>query len=128
MQVWGEYWRIHQTLLDMPATERADAVDAVAVDPTRKQTLDEATTFEQGGLAFYGQVVNHPYWSAPIAGKDVAVMGDCMDSSGYGTLVVKTNTKRTVGVAKNNTRVTLARAEDGSWRVKTIEYLVDTPC
>ena len=55
-------------------------------------------------------------------------MGDCMDSSRAGTLVVETGAKRTVGVAENNTRVTLVRSGDGAWRVKTIEYLVDTPC
>ena len=61
-RAWARYWQVHQGLLDMPAADRAAAVEAVAVDPTRQEVLDEAATFEKGGLAFYGQVVNHPYW------------------------------------------------------------------
>ena len=127
-QAWARYWEAHQGLLELPAADRAAAVDAVAVDPTRQEVLDEAETFEKGGLRFYGQVVNHPYWQTPIDGRDVAVMGDCMDSSRAGTLVAKTGVKRTVGVAKNNTRASFVKGTDGIWRVEKIEYLVDTPC
>ncbi len=127
-QAWLAYWRVHQGLLDLQSSQWPSAVGAVAVDPTRQQVLDEAATFAKSGLRFYGQVVNHPYWQAPINGRAVAVMGDCMDSSRYGTLVAKTGVKRTVGVAKNNTRATLTKADDGTWRVQKIEYLVDTPC
>lgn len=127
-QAWVAYWRVHQGLLDLQASQWPSAVGAIAVDPTRQQVLDEAATFAKSGLRFYGQVVNHPYWQAPINGRAVAVMGDCMDSSRYGTLVAKTGVKRTVGVAKNNTRATLTKADDGTWRVQKIEYLVDTPC
>lgn len=115
-------------LLDKPATDWPTAVDAVAVDPTRQQVLDEAATFTKSGLRFYGQVVTHPYSQSPVDGKGTAVMGDCMDTSHYGTLVAKSGVKRTVGVAKNNTRVTFARGTDGVWRVQKIEYLLDTPC
>ena len=55
-------------------------------------------------------------------------MGDCMDTSRYGTLVVKTGVRRTVGRAKDNTRATFLKGSDGAWRVQKIEYLVDTPC
>lgn len=127
-QAWVAYWRVHQGLLDLQASQWPSAVSAIAVDPTRQQVLDEAATFAKAGLRFYGQVVNHPYWQAPINGRAVAVMGDCMDSSRYGTLVAKTGVKRTVGVARNNTRATLTKAADGTWRVQKIEYLVDTPC
>lgn len=127
-QAWAAYWRVHQGLLDLQSSQWPSAVDAVAVDPTRQQVLDEAATFAKSGLRFYGQVVNRPYWQTPINGRATAVMGDCMDSSRYGTLVAKTGVKRTVGVAKNNTRVALTKADDGVWRVQKIEYLVDTPC
>lgn len=125
---WARFWDVHQSLLDKPSAEWPAAVDAVAVDPTRQEALDEAATFSKSGWAFYGQVVNHPYWGQPIDGKDVAVMGDCMDSSKAGTLVVKTGVKRTVGVANNNTRATFVKGTDGAWRVQTIEYLVDESC
>jgi hypothetical protein len=98
------------------------------VDPTRQQVLDEAATFTKSGLRFYGQVVRHPYWQNSVDGKGVAVMGDCMDTSQYGTEVAKTGVKRTVGRAKDNTRATFVKAGDGSWRVQKIEFLVDTPC
>ena len=114
--------------MDKPSAEWPAAVAAVAVDPTRQQVLDEAKTFAASGMGFYGQVVNHPYWNSPIDGKDLAVMGDCMDTSHYGTLVVKTGVKRTVGRAKDNTRATFVKGDDGTWRVQKIEFLVDTPC
>jgi hypothetical protein len=127
-QAWTTYWQIHQGLLGKPAADWPAAVGAVAVDPTRQQVLDEAKTFTSSGMGFYGQVVNHPYWSSPIDGKDLAMMGDCMDTSRYGTLVVKTGVKRTVGRAKDNTRATFFKGGDGTWRVQKIEFLVDTPC
>lgn len=127
-QAWTTYWQIHQGLLDKPAADWPAAVGAVAVDPTRQQVLDEAKTFTSSGMGFYGQVDNHPYWSSPIDGKDLAVMGDCMDTSRYGTLVVKTGVKRTVGRPKDNTRATFLKGGDGTWRVQKIEFLVDTPC
>jgi hypothetical protein len=127
-QAWTTYWQIHQGLLGKPAADWPAAVGAVAVDPTRQQVLDEAKTFTSSGMGFYGQVVNHPYWSSSIDGRDLAVMGDCMDTSRYGTLVVKTGVKRTVGRAKDNTRATFRKGEDGTWRVQKIEFLVDTPC
>lgn len=127
-QAWTAYWQMHQGLLAKPAAGWPAAVGAVAVDPTRQQVLDEAKTFTSSGMGFYGQVVNHPYWSNAIDGKDLALMGDCMDTSQYGTLVVKTGVKRTVGISKNNTTVTFAKGSDGRWRVQKIEYLLGTPC
>jgi hypothetical protein len=127
-QAWAEYWTMHQALLGMPADQWPAAVEAVAVDPTRAEVLSEAELFTASGLRFYGQVVNHPYWSTPIEGKDTAVMGDCGDYSRYGTLYVKSGDKRTVGVDHNNTRVTLLKGSDGTWRVQKIEYLMDVPC
>lgn len=127
-QAWTTYWQVHQGLLSKPSAEWPAAVAAVAVDPTRQQVLDEAKTFTSSGMGFYGLVVNHPYWNGPIDGKDLAVMGDCMDTSRYGTVVVKTGVKRTVGRAKDNTRATFLKGGDGTWRVQKIEFLVDTPC
>lgn len=127
-QAWARYWAVHQTLLGMPSSDWPAAVDAVAVDPTREQVLSEAALFTKSGLRFYGQVVSHPYWQQPIGGKATAVMGDCGDYSHYGTLYVKSGNKRTVGVAHNNTRVTLVKGGDGAWRVQKIEYLMDVTC
>jgi hypothetical protein len=127
-QAWNRYWTVHQALLGTPAAGWPAAVDAVAVDPTRAQVLSEADLFTKSGLRFYGQVVSHPYWSTPIDGKTTAVMGDCGDYSHYGTLYVKSGSKRTVGVARNNTRVTLVKGSDGTWRVQKIEYLLDLKC
>jgi hypothetical protein len=127
-QAWAKYWTVHEALLGTPAAEWPSAVAAVAVDPTRAQVLSEAALFQKSGLRFYGQVINRPYWTTSIGGKGVAVMGDCMDSSHHGTEYVKSGNKRTVGVARNNTRVTLVKGGDGTWRVQKIEYLLDIPC
>ena len=75
----------------------------------------------------YGFVTTRPYWTQPINGKNRAVMGDCMDSSHFGT-VSASGKKLTVGTPRDNTRTTFVRDAAGVWRVQLIQYLLDVKC
>ena len=112
----------------VPASHRPALVGAVAVNPVYGQVLSEAADFSKVGVSTYGTVTHHPYWPEPVAGKSTVVMGDCMDQSHYGSKSIKTGQKRTVGVARDNTRSTLVLGADGVWRVRSIRYLVDVKC
>lgn len=103
-------------------------MSSVAVDPALALVLQGYAKFAKNGWTDYGSVTHRPYWPAPVAGKTTAVMGDCMDDSRYGSLDIKTGDKLTVGVARDNTRVTAVKGTDGVWRVQKVEYLVKVPC
>jgi hypothetical protein len=125
---WAHYWSVSQSFeRTVPQANWNAAISAIAVDPIRAQMLKAAKADRIIGVVGYGYVIPHPYWQIPVAGKSIAVMGDCQDASHAGSMVAKTGQKRTVGVAHNNIRATLVRG-DGTWRVKQIEFLVDQKC
>ena len=126
---WAHYWTVYETFqTKVPQAKWDSTIAGIAVDPIRAQVLKSARADLIIDVVTFGQVVNHPYWTTPVAGKTTAVMGDCMDQSHYGSMFAKTKKKRTVGVAHDNTRATLVRGTDGTWRVKQIEYLLDVKC
>jgi hypothetical protein len=126
---WAHYWAVYETFESKIPLGRWDSTIAqIAVDPIRAQILKAARADRIIGVVLYGQVVPHPYWQVPINGKATATMGDCQDGSHAGTMFAKTGQKRTVGVAHNNIRATLARGSDSRWRVQQIEYLLDVKC
>jgi hypothetical protein len=110
-----------------PAQQKT-LMSGVAVDPALTMVLESYAKFAKNGWTDYGTVTHRPYWSTPVAGKSTAVMGDCMDDSNYGSRDLKTGDKLTVGVARDNTRITAVKAADGAWRVQKVEYLVKVPC
>jgi hypothetical protein len=126
---WAHYWSVYIAFESKyPESRWNSVIAAIAIDPIRAQILKAARADRIIGVVGYGYVVSHPYWQLPINGKPTATMGDCMDQSHAGSMVAKTGQKRTVGVAHDNTRATLVRVSDGTWRVKQIEYLVDVRC
>jgi hypothetical protein len=129
-QAWQTFWTVRDAVESgtVPQSQWPAVVGAVAVDPTYTRLISAATQFRKSALRAYGAVMFHPYWSQPIAGKPIAVMGDCMDTSQHGSLYVTTGDKRSVGVARDNTRATFVRGTDDRWRVKLVETLVDQKC
>ena len=126
--VWAQYWTTGAKAISLstPAEQKA-LMSTVAVNPALQLVLAGYAKFAKNGWTDYGTVSHRPYWSSPIGGKSTAVMGDCMDDSKYGSLDVKTGKKLTVGVPRDNTRVTAVKTT-GGWRIQKIEYLVDVPC
>lgn len=129
---WARFWVVYATAERNPpvysASQLGIEVSSVAVDPTRDQVMKAVAGFQAAGLSSYGTVTHRVTWTADVAGQRSVVLNDCMDQSRYGSLWVKTQVKRTVGVARDTTRGTLVRGADGSWRVQLIEYLVKVPC
>jgi hypothetical protein len=129
-QAWQRFLDVSRAVESrgVPREQWPTVVGAVAVDPTYTRLLRAAAMFEKQGLVLYGKEVLRPYWTRSVAGGTTAVMGDCLDGSRAGSMYEKTGVKRTVGTPRSNTRITLLRGEDGQWRVKLIEYLVNQPC
>lgn len=127
-KAWSDFWPVSDNLWRLPEEDRPGAASAVAVDPTLSQVVERAKALEEKGLESYGQLTFHPYWEKAINNGEVAVMGDCTDTSQSGAREVATGAIRTIGIPQRNTRATFVRGQDGIWRVANIEYLVDEPC
>lgn len=126
--LWSKYWTVAASLFPLSVTQQRTVMGAVAVNPALEQVLASTAKFNENGWVDYGTFVHHPYWTTPVGGQTTAVMGDCMDDSKAGTMEAKTGKKLTVGVLKDNTRITVVKGTDGSWKVQKIEYLVNQPC
>lgn len=125
---WSAFWKIYTEIVRTPPDQRAALLDGVAVDPAKRRVLDAAARLEADGLDYYGVVVLNPYSIDFDANENQAVLSDCQDQSGYGSIFVATGEKRTVGVAHNHTQAGFVRGEDGTWRVQNIQYISNVPC
>jgi len=98
------------------------------VDPALSSLLNDANTLNGKGWDTYGQFTSRISWPQSVDGKATAVIADCQDASQAGSFETSTGNKTTVGVARNPLQGTLARGEDGVWRVVQVFYLQDEPC
>lgn len=126
--VWITYWRIYTKINDVPAEKRLASLNAVSVDPIKGKIVRSALQFDKKGLNTYGNVAHRIYWGPLVNNSSPAIMGDCLDTSKYGTLISKTNSKQTVGYPRDNTRGIFIRGSDGRWRVQSVESLVNQIC
>ena len=125
---WAEFWRVYTNIIRTPVDQRSTALDAVSVDPAKSNVLGAASRLEADGLDYYGSVVLRPFSVEIDSSRGVAVLEDCQDQSGYGSLYVETGKKRTVGVSDNNTQAGFVRGTDGVWRVQNVQYPTNVPC
>jgi hypothetical protein len=110
----------------LPATLVASTISSVAVDPALVQMQTEISLFKSLHVTPYGFVINHPY-AVTVTGAQ-AVIKDCMDASHAGSIYTLSHTRRSVGVARDNTTAALVKGADGVWRVKNVVYLLDVKC
>jgi hypothetical protein len=128
-QVWSDFWVLEQTLdVRYPPAEWPARVAKVAVDPIKALVLTARAKDHRNGVVGFGAVVTRPFWLQPVAGKNTAVMQDCLDGSRAGSMVAKTGRKLTVGQARTNMRAFFVRGGDGKWRVQRIESHVNEKC
>ena len=128
-RVWATFQTLYPTMTNGYAQSQwAATVAEVAVDPIKKQVLTAAAANLRAGVTGYGTAVPHPSWPQPIAGKNTAVMSDCLDASRAGSKFTKSGYKRTVGVARSSIRAYFVKGGDGRWRVRQIAYHVDEKC
>jgi hypothetical protein len=125
---WAAFWRVYAEIVRTPGQDRAAALDSVSVDPLKSRVLKDASDFEAQGLDNYGSVVLDPYSIEFSADGASAVIQDCQDQTGFGSLYVATGKKRTVGIAGNHAQAGLVRGPDGVWRVQTLQYVENVPC
>ena len=85
-QAWLHYWEVYVKINSIPVASRGSALAAVAVDPIKAQILSSALLFDKEKRATYGTVAHRPYWGPPVDGRDTAIMGDCLDTSKYGSM------------------------------------------
>lgn len=125
---WVKYWAVGAQAIGLPVPQQKALMSTVAVDPALSLVLAGYAKFAKNGWTDYGTPTHRPYWKTPVGGKPTAVMGDCMDDSKAGSMDIKTGRKLTVGVPRDNTRITMIKTTAGVWRVSKVEYLVDQPC
>ncbi len=126
--VWVKYWDIYVSINDVPATDRSDLLSTVSADPIKSRIIQTALDYDLKGYGTYGRVFHRSYWGPPIDGQKVAMMGDCLDTSKYGSLVKSTKAKRTVGVSRVNVHGVFMRGKDNLWRVEDLQLLEGQSC
>ena len=126
--VWTDYWDIIERIVRVPVHKRKIVIGAVAVEPVLSNVLSQASVFDSKGWDNYGTVSHRPYWGPPVDGSRIAIMGDCLDNSRAGRLVIATDLRLTVGVARSNVRGSFERQADGSWRVTGVQFLPNQSC
>jgi hypothetical protein len=125
---WNKFWQVYAALPRTPESDRQTLAAQVAVDPALSSLLNDANTLNGKGWDTYGQFTSRISWPQSVDGKATAVIADCQDASQAGSFETSTGNKTTVGVARNPLQGTLARGEDGVWRVQQAFYLKDEPC
>lgn len=126
--VWVKYWDVYVTIRNLPASGRTALLDPLSVDPIKQQVLDSALTFDKAGLATFGAVGHRIYWGPSVDGKSSAIMGDCLDTSKYGSLVKASKQRRTVGIPRANVHGVFVKGVDTIWRLKDLQLLQDQKC
>ena len=124
---WVNYWVVTLPLLKRPPAVWHRTAATVAAEPLLADIMKNAAQFKKDGKDNYGSVKHRFYWGPPVGGEDVAVVGDCMDTSHVGSLNIKTGEKLTVGLVRDNARIGFQRGPDGKWRADHIQYL-DSAC
>lgn len=127
-QAWVNFWEVYSKINETPASQRESVLMPLVVEPLRSKIIKAAAVYDAKGFGDYGFVSHRFYWGPPVEGRSPAIMGDCMDTSKYGSIVTKTGKKRTKGFERDNTRAVFVRGADQVWRLQTIESLVNQAC
>lgn len=126
---WLHYWQVYDDMSTKdPEAQWPGLAAGISVDPIKSQVLKALNAEKIIDVVPYGAPVHRIYSTQLIGNGGTAHLGDCMDTSHYGSMFRKTGKKRSVGVAMNNTVASLVLGPDGRWRVATIAYLTDKSC
>jgi hypothetical protein len=124
---WRKVWDLLARINEIPAADRPAQVDALMIDPIRSQLIDSAAKADTQNTTSYGSITLHPYWYRAVDGQPYAVIGDCRDTSGFGSIDRATGQKLSVGVKASNTVGYFVRV-DGRWKLWDVKYVDDLPC
>lgn len=124
---WLTYQEVAGDLWKKPAKTWKSTLSKYAVEPILTDALKSLKAGAKAGKGNWGDPIHHVYWQVPIDGGITANLGDCVDASRTGSIDVKTGKKLSVGVAHQNTYVSLVREENG-WKVADVTYLPNLAC
>lgn len=126
-KIWLDYQSVANDLWKQPEATWKAVLQKYAVDPALTTQLDGLKAFVAAGKDNWGEVVHHPYWLNSIDGGSTADLMDCIDASNAGSKDAKTGKKLSIGVAHQNTYITLLRY-GSEWKVMKVTYLVNQAC
>ncbi|SDP06159.1 hypothetical protein SAMN04515671_2839 [Nakamurella panacisegetis] len=126
--VWSQFWDLYVVVRNRPAATRAALLSPITANPIKQQIIDSGIDFDKNGWATFGSVQHRIYWGPSINGKSPAIMGDCLNTSNYGSMVKSTKKVRSRGVPRGNVHGVFVRGSDGHWRLEQLQLLPDTPC
>lgn len=112
----------------IPSDDRERRIDAVTVEPQRSKLLGSAQMFETEGLDYYGSVVLRPFWPVPVGGQPFALLRDCQDQSGWGSVYLSSGKLRSIGVDRHFVQAGFQRGTDGVWRVQNVQWIENFQC
>ena len=125
-EAWVQFWDVYTVVYNSPASKREGILEKVAADPVISKILTAGASFDKQGIRTRGYVTHHIYWGPPVDGQSPAIMGDCLDTSHYGSYWSKNGQQRTVGEVGANVRGIFVRTA-GTWLVSSLED-VNQPC
>ncbi|TKV61014.1 hypothetical protein FDO65_05020 [Nakamurella flava] len=125
---WAKYWDVLAGLTKVPAEDREQLLEPVAVDPQKAKLLAAAAQFEAEGLGQYGEVILRPFWPQPIDGEQFALLRDCQDQSGWGSISVSTGEVHALGADRHFVQAGFERGSDGVWRVQNVQWIENLQC
>lgn len=126
-KAWFDFWDVYLTINNVPAATRSKALSSVAIDPIKTQIITSASLYDKEKKNTYGKVEHRLYWGPPVDGQKLAIIGDCMDTSHYGTKDARTGRIMTEGYIRDNTREVFSQVTSGEWRLQELQ-LLDQSC
>jgi hypothetical protein len=124
---WVRFWTVFIDASKRPVAERKKLMAQVAVEPYLTDVLQGIEEGTARGEGLYGNVTHRFYWAPASPPSRHESIGDCMDTTQFGSYEVKTGDKLTKGYERDNNNVTFYKDDDGSWKVQQI-LVLDTPC
>lgn len=125
---WARYWALNAELMRIPADDRERRIDEVAIDPLKTKMLAAVGKFQAEGLDYYGSVGLRPFWPVPVDGQSFALLRDCQDQSGWGSVYLSTGELRSIGVDRHFVQAGFQRGTDGVWRVQNVQWIENFQC
>lgn len=126
-QAWLHYWDVYLKFYDATPAQRVQLLKGVTTEPQTSKLIESGLLADKEKARTRGNVRHRFYWGPPVDGQDLAVVGDCMDTSKYGSYFVATGKQRSAGIPRANIRIIMKRSGPSGWLIEKIETH-EQPC
>lgn len=126
-QAWLHYWDVYLKFYDATPAQRVRLLKGVTTEPQTSKLMNAGALADKNKIRTRGPISHRFYWGPPVAGDDQIVVGDCMDTSKYGSYLVTTGKQRSIGVVRDNFRVIMRRDINDAWLIERVEVHTQ-PC